>query len=139
AVEATSVAVSNARTSTAEDAFQQGFLGSLEVDHPTRLSVGEPCPHPHRRELVAGRLGPFHEDDGAVEVRLQVAPLRRRDALEPEEIEVRDGDAALVAVPDRVRRARYRPLDAEAQARAAHERRLAGAELAGDRDDVAGA
>src|SRR5204862_6025217 len=111
AVEATSVAVSNARTSTAEDAFQQGLVGSLEVDHPTRLSVGEPCPHPHRREVVAGRLGPLDEDDGAVEVGLEVAPLGRRDALEAEEVEVRDRDAAFIAVADRVRRARDGPLD----------------------------
>src|SRR5919206_1256685 len=124
AVEATSVAVSKARINTAEDAFEQGLLGSLEVDHPTRLSVGEPCPHPHRRKAVAGRLGPLDEDDGAVEVRLEGAPLRRRDALEAEEVEVRDGDASLVAVPDRVRRTRDRPLDAERAARTADEGRL---------------
>src|SRR5205085_9605626 len=137
AAEATSVAVSNARTSTAENAFQQGFLGSLEVDHPTRLSVGEPRPHPHRRKVVARRLRPLHEDDGAVEVRLEITPLGRRDALEAEEVEVRDGDPALVAMADRVRRARDRPADAEAPAGAADEGRLAGAELARDGDDVA--
>src|SRR5205823_3271039 len=85
-------------------------------------------------ELVRVRLGPLDEDDRAVEVRLEVAPLGRRDALEPEEVEVRDENAALVAVPDRVRRARNRPLDAEPPAGAADEGRLAGAELAGDGD-----
>src|SRR5919201_1702637 len=52
-------------------------------------------------------------------------------------VEVRDGDGGRVAVADRVRRARHRLLDAERAAGAADEGRLAGAELAGDRDDVA--
>ena len=52
---------------------------------------------------------------------------------------MRDLDAvAVVAVADRVRRARDALAHAERAARAADERRLAGAELARDRDDVAG-
>ena len=50
---------------------------------------------------------------------------------------MRDRHAALVAVADRVGRARHRLRDAERAAGAADERRLAGAELAGDGDDVA--
>ena len=51
---------------------------------------------------------------------------------------MRDLDAvAVVAVSDRVRRARDTFAHAERAARAADERRLAGAELARDRDDVA--
>jgi hypothetical protein len=42
-------------------------------------------------------------------------------------------------VGDRKRRARHRYVDAERTRRAAHERRLAGAQLAGDEDDVAAA
>ena len=51
---------------------------------------------------------------------------------------MRDRDGRVVAVPDREGRARNRPDDAERPARSADECRLARAELAGDRDDVAG-
>jgi len=52
---------------------------------------------------------------------------------------VRDlGALAVVAMADRVRRARHALADAERGARTAHERRLARPELAGDGDDVAG-
>ena len=65
-------------------------------------------------------------------------PLRGGDALEAVEVEVRDLDrGAVVAVADRVRRARDVLAHAERRARAAHERRLAGAELARDGHDVA--
>ena len=58
---------------------------------------------------------------------------------EPIEVEVREGTvAALVQVTDHERRRRHRTLDAEAAQRAAHERRLARAELARDEHDVAG-
>ena len=46
-------------------------------------------------------------------------------------------DAGLVEVADHERRARHRLGDAERPRGAAHERRLAGAELAGDEHDVA--
>src|SRR2546429_2917637 len=137
AVEATSVAVSNARSNTAEDAFEQVFLGGLEGDQPTRVSVGQPRPKPHRGQVVSRRFRPFDEDDGVVEVRLEVTPLGRRDALEPEEVEGRDPDTAFVAVPDRVRRAGHGAVHPERPARAADERRLARAELARDGHDVA--
>ena len=59
-------------------------------------------------------------------------PLRRRDPVEPVEVEVRDlALRAVVAVADRVRRARHVLADAERLAGAADERRLARAELAG--------
>ena len=90
------------------------------------------------RKVVAGRLGPLDEADGVVEVGLEVAPLGGGDAGEAVQVEVRDVDAAVVAVADRERRARDRLGDAERPAGAAHEGRLAGAELARDADHVAG-
>ena len=73
-----------------------------------------------------------------VEVRLEIAPRRLVDALAAREVEVGDRPvAALVEVRDRERRARDRAGDAERARRAAHERRLAGAELALDVDDGA--
>ncbi len=41
------------------------------------------------------RLGPLDEDDGVLEVGLEVAPLRRREPAEAEEIEVRDVHGAV--------------------------------------------
>ncbi len=82
-------------------------------------------------------FGPLDEHDGVVEVRLEIPPLGWRDVAKAEEIEVRDVHASVVAVPDRVRRTRHRPRDSERTAGAAHEGGLAGAELAGDGDDVA--
>ena len=90
-----------------------------------------------RRKHRRARLGPLDEHDRVVEVRLEVAPLRRRDAREAVEVEVRDVDRAGVAVADREGRARDRRGHAERAAGAAHERRLARAELARDGDDVA--
>jgi hypothetical protein len=83
------------------------------------------------------RLGPFHEDDRIVEIGLEVPPLRGRNAPKAEEVEMRDVDAAGVAVTDRVGRARDRNLDAERAAGTADEGRLSRTELAGDGDDVA--
>ena len=60
------------------------------------------------------------------------------EAAEAVEVEVRHRHAAVVAARDREARARHGAGDAERAARAAHERRLAGAELAGDEHDVAG-
>ena len=60
------------------------------------------------------------------------------EVAEPVEVEVRDGHAALVALADRERRAGDAPAHSERTAGAAHERRLAGAELPGDQHDVAG-
>jgi len=82
-------------------------------------------------------LRPLDERDRVVEVRLEVPPLRSRDVAEAEEVEVRDVDASVIAVTDREGRARDRPGHAERATGAAHERRLAGAQLARDGDDVA--
>jgi hypothetical protein len=57
--------------------------------------------------------------------------------VETVEIEVGDIRAARIAVADREGRARHGNLDPERTARAAHEGRLPGAELARDGDDVA--
>ena len=105
---------------------------------PLLVDVLQSHAQARRRKRAAGGLGPLDEADGIVEVRLECSPVRRRDALEAVEVEVRDGNASLVAVADGVRRARHRLRDAEGTAGAADERRLAGAELAGDGDDVAG-
>jgi len=98
----------------------------------------EPHSDAYRRQNSFPRFGPLDEDDGVIEVRLEIAPLRRRHhLLEAKKIDVRHVDSALVPVADGVRRARDRPFDAERAGGAADERRLAGAELAGDRHDVA--
>ncbi len=84
------------------------------------------------------RLRPLDERDRPVEVRLEISPLRRRDALEAVEVEVGDLDAvAVVPMADRVGRARHALAYSERAARAADEGRLPGAELPGDGDDVA--
>jgi hypothetical protein len=98
----------------------------------------EPYADADWRQNSLPRLGPLDEDDRVVEVRLEIAPLRRRHhLLEAKEVEVRHVDSALVPVADGVRRARDRTFDAERAGGAADERRLPGAELARDRDDVA--
>jgi hypothetical protein len=93
--------------------------------------------NPRSWQNTGARLGPFDEDNGIVEVRLEVSPLRRRDAAEAKEVEMRHVDPPPVAMSDRVRRARDRSLNTERAARTAHEGRLAGAELTRDRHDVA--
>ena len=60
-----------------------------------------------RRKARAARVGPFDEDHRVVEVGLEVAPLRRRDAREAVEVEMGDRDPSRVAVPDREGRARH--------------------------------
>ena len=100
---------------------------------------GVPQPHTdaRRRQDAVSRLGPLDEDDRVLEVRLEIRPLRGRDAGEAEEVEVGDVGLALIAVPDRVRRARHRGGHAEGPARTADERRLARPELTRHGDDVA--
>jgi hypothetical protein len=90
-----------------------------------------------RRQNPLPRLGPLDEYDRVVEVRLEIAPLRRRHVSEAKEVEVRHVDSTLVPLTDGVRRARDWTFDAERARGAADERRLAGAELARDRHDVA--
>ena len=111
----------------------------LNRDKPDlAAAVLEPHGRPRRRENAGPGLRPLDEDDRVLEVRLEVSPFRWRDVAEAEEIEVRDLDSSLVAVADRKRRARDQPRHAERTAGAADEGRLPRAELAGDRDDVAG-
>src|SRR5581483_10577803 len=91
------------------------------------------------RQPLPPVLRPFDEDDGVLEVRLQVAPLLGIEPRAAVEVEVRDRHRRLVAVADRERRARDGARDAERPRGAADERRLARAELTRDGDDVAGA
>ena len=91
-----------------------------------------------RRERVGAGLGPLDEDDGTVEVRLEIAPLGGREAAEAVEVEVRHVHDSRVAMPDRERRARHARRHAERPRGTADERRLPDAELAGQEDDVAG-
>ena len=128
ALVATSVAVSKARISIAvnRDKSLPFFVAMLELHL-----------HPRSRKNTGSRLRPFDEDDGVVEIRLEVAPLRRRDTGEAKEVEMRHVDPPLVAMADRVRRARDSSLDSERTARTAYEGRLAGAELTRDGHDVA--
>src|SRR5919106_6580647 len=91
------------------------------------------------RERTGAGLRPLHEYDRVLEVRLQVSPLRSREAHEAIEVEMRDVDLAGVAVTDSEGGARDRLGHAESAAGAADERRLPRAELARDRDDVADA
>jgi hypothetical protein len=91
----------------------------------------------HGREGSGRCLRPLDEADRVLEVRLEIAPLGRRKTLKAIEIEVGDIRPARIAVADREGRARHRALDPERPARAAHESRLPGAELARDGDDVA--
>src|SRR5439155_5656264 len=103
-----------------------------------RVHVRQTYLHARGRKRAGRRLGPLDEADRVFEVRLEVAPLRRRDAPEAEEIEVRDVRIARVAVADGEGRARHVRSDAELAAGAADEGGLAAAELARDHDDVAG-
>src|SRR5688572_30178528 len=98
----------------------------------------QPHTHPRGRQYAVPGLGPLDEDHGVLEVGLEVAPLRVRDAVEAVEIQVRDVRRARVTVPEGVRRAGHRPRDAELAGRTAHEGGLPGAELSRDRDNVAG-
>ena len=70
ALVATSVAVSKARISIA-----------VNRDKPLPFFVAMLEAHldPRSRQNTGSRLRPFDEDDGVVEVRLEVSPLRRRD------------------------------------------------------------
>jgi hypothetical protein len=129
--------VSKASVSIGGDLPQQLPVRAVELDRASfAVHVRQTYRDAHRRERVAGRLWPLDEADRVGEVGLEIAPLRGREALEPVQVEVRDVGAAGVAMADRERRARDGDFDAECAAGAADERRLAGAELAGDRDDV---
>ena len=113
----------------------------LDRDRPagsvTRHGSGRTRTPTRSGSAAPGGLRPLDEADRVVEIRLEVAPLRRRHALEAVEVEVGHVASATVAMADRVGRAGHRPVDAERAAGAADEGRLPGAELARDRDDVA--
>ena len=91
---ATSVAVSKARISTpsfCNEAGEQCPVGRLDGDAPhLRCDVLETDGRPRSRECARPGLRPLDEDDRAVEVRLEVAPLRRRESAEAIEVEMRD-------------------------------------------------
>src|SRR5262249_34505133 len=115
-------AESNARTSTAVNRHKpRAVFAVLQPDGDAR-----------RRQHASAGFRPFDEDDRFVEVRLEVPPLRGRHATEAEEVEMRDVDAAVVAVADRERRARDRLGHTERATRSAHEGRLPRAEVARD-------
>src|SRR5204863_6067132 len=110
-----------------------GLFRAFERDQSMcGVHVGQTYRDPHRWERTGRGLGPFDEADRILEVRLEVAPLRRRETLEAEEVEMRDLRVARVPVADREGRASDRRRDAERPARAADEGRLAAAEVAGD-------
>src|SRR5919109_2907687 len=137
AIVATSVAVSNARTNTGQNAVFQGFLGARKDDQSMPLTeVPQTDSGPRRGQETGSGLRPFHECDRVVEVALEVAPLRGGHAFETVEIEVRDRNAAAVDVADRVARARHGALDTKGAAGAPNEGRLATPELPGNGDDV---
>ena len=138
ALVATSVAVSKARTSTRRF-FQQRPVCRVDEDAPdVRRDVLEPDMRPWLRQNTGPGLRPLDEHDRVLEVRLEVAPLRRREAAKAVEVEMGDVDRPAVAVADRERRARDTSRDAERAAGPADERRLARTELARDEDDVTG-
>src|SRR5262249_32612426 len=92
----------------------------------------------HRGEPGARVLRPLDKGNRAIEIRLEVAPFLGAETSDAVEVEVRHRNGALVAVSDRIGGAGNGLPDAERAAGAADERRLAGAELARDGDDVAG-
>jgi hypothetical protein len=101
------------------------------------VDVPESNDGPRIREPVTSVLGPLDEGDGAVEVRLQVAPLLGIESGDPVQVEVRDRRRSLVTVSDRERRAGDGARHPERSRRPAHERGLPGAQVARDRDDIA--
>ena len=92
-----------------------------------------------RAKLARGELGPLDERDRVGrQVVVEQARVLAREAAEPVEVEVGDGNVARVAVPDREGRRGDRLAHAERPRGAADEGRLARAELAADEHDVAG-
>src|SRR6266540_2939016 len=100
------------------------------------VNMPQAHPRPGGGQNAGGGLRPLHEHDGVVEVRLQIPPLRRRDLLEAEEVEMRDVDRARVAVADRVGGTGHRSGHAEGVRGSADEGGLAGSELSRDCDNV---
>src|SRR5256712_9830688 len=103
ALVATSVAVSKARISIAPNRDKSTpFSAVLEV-------YLDAC----RRQDAGAGFGPLDEHDRVVEVRLQVAPLRRGHTAEAEQVEMRHVDAPSIAMADREGEAPDRALNPE--------------------------
>jgi hypothetical protein len=96
-------------------------------------------PEPRLAEFGPHAFGPFDETDAArPDVRREEIRILAVQARETVQVEVRDEQrAGRVAVAERKRRARDRYLGAKRPCCAADQRRLAGAELASQEDDVA--
>src|SRR5712691_3562523 len=84
ALVATSVAVSKARIS---------IVMNRDKPPPFFVAVLEPHLDARLRQNPFSRFRPLDEDDRIVEVRLEVPPLRRRDAAKAKEIAMRHIDA----------------------------------------------
>jgi hypothetical protein len=76
ALVATSVAVSNARISIAQNRDKPGAARAMLEAHGGA----------RRWQRASSRFRPFDEDDRVVEVGLEVSPLRRRDIAEAEQV-----------------------------------------------------
>src|SRR5215469_11393294 len=77
---------------------------TLDPDLPVALvDVLERHRGAQRRQPAAGVLGPLHEANRAIEVRLQIGPPFPADSLEPVEVEMADRDTPGVTVADRER------------------------------------
>src|SRR5581483_7754865 len=86
-----------------------------------------------------GDLAPLDQRDAVLELLLDPETVDLLHALQSVDVDVAERDAALVVLPHQgERRADDGPLDPEAAADALGQRRLAGAEFAGEDDDVAG-
>src|SRR4051794_31228050 len=109
------------------------IVGTVDAHLPMGfVDVGERNLRTRRRKPPAPVLGPFDERDRPVEVRLEICPLLGIDRGDAVEVEVRDGYGGVVAVADREGRAGDGLAHPERPRGAADERRLAGAQLAGD-------
>src|SRR5439155_14813240 len=102
-----------------------------------RVHVGQTYRDAHGRQRAGRRLWPLDEADRVHEVRLEIAPLRRRKALEAKEVEVGDVGVGGIAMADGEGRARHERRHAESPAGPAYEGRLAAPELARHGHDVA--
>src|SRR4029079_13343236 len=118
ALVATFVAVSNASVSTVALDQAPVLAGMSQQDMKSR-----------RGQRVAGSLRPLDEADRSVEIRLEIAPLGRRDALESIEVEMRDIYASTVPMTNREGGAGNGPGHAQSAACPSHERRVLGAQL----------
>ena len=91
------------------------------------------------REHERDRLAPLDDSDPALEQLFEAQIVHLLDPVEAIHVDVRDGDAAFVLLHDRERRARHRLRDTQRARQPFRERRLAGAEVAGEHDEVTGA